>query len=271
MLPELPIKFDLPLARTLAEFSRRAYDDGVGELEGKSKWNTVIFDKLTDAHVLMEDIGDAIVLSFRGTKDIRDWLTDAKFFKAPLAQKCDPEKFMGANYCASKVEVHSGFLEAADSILPDIIQRLNGNAKPLIITGHSLGGALATLAAFCLSKSNYLIRAVYTFASPRVGNAAFRAAYNSDLKQKTFRVAAAGDLVPLIPGMFCPPCDGYRHVGQEVFLQNVCGVGLPKINPSRIYEISRDAWRAWRAMKRGDLDFILQFHSIEKDYQKLLA
>ncbi len=344
MMPELPMKFDLPLARRLAEFSRRAYEAGQvgtarcavraassGATQGVTRSSRANRSaRFTggdiaarcpyqqqepchdaspcDAHVLVEDIGDAIVLAFRGTKDARDWLTDVEFRKFPLFEAvrrvADHNGPVGRSP-QKRIKVHEGFLRAIVSLLPKIIEWLEGPdmgsaPKPLLITGHSLGGALASLAAFFLQQRGHPIRAVYTFASPRVGNGAWRDQYNSAGSQgeratspllratrpqalgaKTFRVAAAGDLVPLIPGLM----DGYRHVGQEVFLDGAETFNIQhstsnvevntelkiRINPSHIWEFLQDEWRAIRALGRGDLDFILQFHSIEKDYIPLLA
>ncbi|HEY1663765.1 MAG TPA: lipase family protein [Verrucomicrobiae bacterium] len=302
MMPELTTKFDLPLARRLAEFSRRAYQDetarqepcpaGKGFQGSTESRPTILYDALTDAHVLIEDIGDAIVLAFRGTKDIRDWLTDAEFFKARLADTPAPpckilrlDRVSPHQKRGNQIEIHEGFLRAAESLLPKIIRWLAGPSagsvpKPLLITGHSLGGALASLAAYFLQQRGHQIRAVYTFASPRVGNGSFRDSYNrqgaggNDLARRSFRVAAAGDLVPLLPGLL----DGYRHVGQECFLCPPRPAGgaqtaaaTCRINPSRVWEFLQDEWRAIRALGRGNLDFILQFHSIDMDYLPLLA
>ncbi len=254
--------------------------------------------KFLSTNLLMADIGDAIVLAFRGTKDARDWLTDVDFLKCRMrigeCSRLDRNGLV-ARSTRTKIEVHEGFWRAANSLLPKIIGCLNrpdaGSApKPLLLTGHSLGGALAVLAAFNLLEAGFVIRAVYTFGSPRVGNAAWRKAYHSaggcrqvaghnrpigrstqsrSLGAKTFRLAAAGDLVPLLPGLV----DGYRHVGQEVFLkgQGEKGMGEIKISPSHLWEILCDEVRAFHALERLDLDFILKFHSIEHDYLPLLG
>jgi hypothetical protein len=68
--------------------------------------------------------------------------------------------------------------------------------------------------------------------------------------------------VPLIPGIFTPLRDGFRHVGTEVL---VAGHRL-MISPCHYLELILDAWRAYRAIKRFDYDFVLQFHSITEDY-----
>jgi hypothetical protein len=76
-----------------------------------------------------------------------------------------------------KGSIHGGFLKAFDSSKAqwdsDIQARVKGNGKPIIICGHSLGAALATLAAaYLLTDFPGRIR-LYTFGSPLVGNQEF--------------------------------------------------------------------------------------------------
>jgi len=81
-------------------------------------------------------------------------------------------------------------------------------------------------------------------------------------------------LVPLIPGIFMPPCDGYRHEGTEVYLKSSLGERADVqalVNPSHYFELASDGYLARRALKRGDFNFITQYHSIENDYMKLLS
>lgn len=61
--------------------------------------------------------------------------------------------------------------------------------RPFFVTGHSLGGALATLASYRLMKMGVNVRGLYTYGSPRVGNQAFThdfrmLAFNKGLKAK---------------------------------------------------------------------------------------
>ena len=214
-----------------------------------------IFDRATDTLALVTPHDDFTLVSFRGTVDLKNWLINLDVVKRPIDGSGTAE-----------IKVHAGFHCALDRLLPRLLDQVPTHGtklklKPVIITGHSLGGALATLAAFELNRREYLVESVYTFASPRVGNAAWRTAYNSVLGSRTWRVVAAGDLVPLIPGLL----DGYRHVGHEVYLN-----GEIWIDPSRIREITCDSFRAWRALERCDWDFILRVHSMDKDYLPLL-
>lgn len=93
-------------------------------------------------------------------------------------------------------QVHEGFHEAYESVeqqLNEALDELSGG-KPLFITGHSLGGALATIAAKRLNfKSG--IAACYTFGAPRVGDKE----WISTIKTPIYRVVNAADAVTMLP------------------------------------------------------------------------
>ncbi len=125
-----------------------------------------------------------ITLAFRGTEkeSIKDIKADAK---AVTTQ------------CETGGKIHSGFKEAFDAVAVDIQNRINHDEfqdKPLFITGHSLGGALATVAAKKLSHEGG-IAACYTFGSPRVGNDEWIAT----IKTPIYRLVNAADCVTMLP------------------------------------------------------------------------
>jgi hypothetical protein len=63
---------------------------------------------------------------------------------------------------------------------------------------------------------------VYTFGQPRVGNSAYRDGYNADLRDRTFRIVHADDIVPRIPWLL----GSYRHAGHEAFFPSPPSVPL---------------------------------------------
>lgn len=135
------------------------------------------------------------VLAFRGTEptDIVDWLTDAlvewHVWKEPQW-------------------VHRGFFLGLDVLWSEIADKLAELRAPLVITGHSLGGALAALAARRFADERGDTVAAYTFGQPMVGNDAFaRASHGETL----FRHVYEGDLVARLPPTLL--CEGYRHYG----------------------------------------------------------
>jgi hypothetical protein len=118
---------------------------------------------------------DALVVAFRGTdsSNIHNWIIDLMIGQMSPYQGCPG--------CG----VHSGFYAAWTALSEHVVNSLDDFARashprppPILVTGHSLGSALATLAAYELSLGGYPVRRVVTFGSPRVGNDAFAAAYD---------------------------------------------------------------------------------------------
>jgi hypothetical protein len=113
---------------------------------------------------------------------------------------------------------HLGFARAWSRVRQQVIDWLRPlpeDSRRLVLTGHSLGGGLAVVAAFGLVE-RYPIRAVITFGAPRVGLPLFRRAYHMKrcgartLHAITRRYTHETDLVSRIP----PPVL-YCHVGDE--------------------------------------------------------
>lgn len=83
----------------------------------------------------------------------------------------------------------------------------------LYVTGHSLGGGLAVLAAAHIAYNlSVPIEAVYTFGEPRVGNQAFREFYNQGA-HVSWRITHWRDPVPHVPMEML----GFRHISTEVW------------------------------------------------------
>lgn len=83
----------------------------------------------------------------------------------------------------------------------------------VIFTGHSLGGAVANLAAFDFSNArHYRSFRLYTFGQPRVGNQKYADAVSTAISNH-FRVVHKKDIVPHKPAYFV----SYRHSGSEVW------------------------------------------------------
>jgi hypothetical protein len=166
-----------------------------------------------------------VVIAFRGTEQTKwkDLQTDLMLVPAGL----NPER-IGGDF-KQEVQVHSGFLSAYDSVRIRIISLLKmtigyiddvterEDKWHVYVTGHSLGGALATLLALELSSSQLAKRGaitvtMYNFGSPRVGNKQFAEIYNQKVKD-SWRVVNHRDIIPTVPRLM-----GYCHVAHPVYL-----------------------------------------------------
>jgi len=115
-------------------------------------------------------------------------------------------------------QIHEGFLVAYLSIRGQLFASIKQSFdkwgySPIYATGHSLGGALAMLAAYDLKINFNLPVVVYSYGAPRVGNFTFATMYNSHVPA-TFRVVVDGDVIVGMPKYF----GRYRHAGIEVLI-----------------------------------------------------
>lgn len=139
------------------------------------------------------------ILAFRGTQPTRprDILLDLDFHSV------ESEEWPG--------RVHHGFLNAAEALWPDVKAWLDGEAstrKSLLICGHSLGAAIATLIAM-RSGAKRLI----TIGTPRIGDETFVKALETSAITRT-RIIDSNDIVTQIPPKFL----GYRHPSGGVLI-----------------------------------------------------
>src|SRR5262249_20582932 len=135
------------------------------------------------------------LVAFRGTVNLAGWASN---FAADLVA-----------WAGLPGKVHRGFAQALDEFILWLRVHLK-NDRSVQLTGHSRGGALATLAAQRLRDAGYDLLPVYTFGAPRVGDAAFALSYSPILH----RVVHDDDPVPHVPS----PLAGYRHVGEEAWI-----------------------------------------------------
>jgi len=199
----------------LAELCRLIYRQGPDEVEraaGPSRKEVLGGVKLDEVDFFNEDDTEASLIKsidssavqfaalvLRGTNDPRDWLTDFNAIQ---------DGWAGVGL------VHKGFAKALDLVWDKVTASLDKNVPPdcpLFITGHSLGAALATLAA-SLRKP----RALYTFGSPRVGDNDFGATLSG---MNAFRVVNNRDVVTTVP----PPLP-FHHVGELHYITHQGGM-----------------------------------------------
>lgn len=165
----------------------RTYREGVSLGDCR---NLRLFANAERAGLAVDLPDDSVLIAFRGTASLDDW---SRNLQATLVEV---PGFAG--------RVHTGFACSWAHFMPWLTEQLRPGCR-VHLTGHSAGGAVATLASVVLQATGYDVQPVYTFGSPRTGDAAFAAAY----QPVQYRVMNGGDPVPDLP----PEAAGYYHVG----------------------------------------------------------
>ena len=168
------------------------------------KW---IENKKSDTQGFVAIKNKSIYVVWRGSESKKDFQNDASIDKVPFIE--DREK------------VHIGFKYCWESVLGDTydaidtaLENLQGEATDIVVCGHSLGGAVATLYAYSIKKHypHYHIKST-TIGSPRVGNKVFKENYDKS-EIDTLRIVHNNDLVTHTPYI------RFYHVNYQVRLDN---------------------------------------------------
>jgi triacylglycerol lipase len=203
--------FNIVNARAMMWFSQLAYEvhkpqtiQTVGAEWGFTKLTPFEAQKIGiqasfDTRGIIGERDKAIVLAFGGT-DPGVWEMLATDFNIrPTSQQ----------------DTHIGFQTAIDAVGARVDEAARTSVTkeiPLFIAGHSLGAALAALAAQRAHAQGATPKGVYTFGMPRTGGETFRAGYDATLGPITYRLVHGLDVVARVP----PSEIGFRHVGRAL-------------------------------------------------------
>jgi len=161
--------------------------------------NPIVIERAGSVTVAIE-LQNVIFISMRGTANFKDWRTNVKF------GKIKPSRYVGHD---SEVLLHKGFYFEVQSFFSYLFREIykrKWHNKPIYITGHSLGGALAAITYALTNRNNYhfssyydhpercKIMSCYTFGMPRWGNTEAVEFFESP-----YHIFVKNDIVPTVP------------------------------------------------------------------------
>jgi triacylglycerol lipase len=216
---------DYAKAVKCAIYSQEVYKsfDGI-KFNGLKEEAILINSAETDTQcAILPDGGDTTIV-FRGSESRYDWRTDfdtrqerAEFDKQVIKEEIVSDKEKVYPYesgGSSGALMHRGFVQAYFSVRDQIHDYVKSHEiSSVTTTGHSLGGALATLCAVDIQYNfaNKVSVEAYTYGAPKVGNDAFRESFNKRVPN-SYRFAHGMDIVVELPRWW----QGYRHVDKEI-------------------------------------------------------
>ena len=168
--------------------------------------NCTIMTEFTQVGIIINDKKKRICVVFRGTNCLTDWKHNLQFLQYSIKN----------NIC-----IHKGYCKQMFAtnlytrIYSQLVKLLNDYPDyKLFITGHSSGGALATFFGYLLSfELTDKQITIVSFASPRIGNLAFKHDFESRTNLKHWRITNKNDLIPHVPYFY------YNHVGHKIFIR----------------------------------------------------
>jgi predicted lipase len=217
---------DYSKAFKMAVCCKEVYQDFSNIIFSNGKEKPILINETnTDTQLAILSDSSGIIIVFQGSSSSFDWQTnfdtsqewkafDQDVIRGQIVTKNDKiYPYKTKNTSGSLM--HRGFTNAYCSVRSQIHEYIqNNNITNVTVTGHSLGGALATL---CVVDIQYnFVRKLtsieaYTFGAPKVGSNGFCKPYNERVP-KSYRFVHGMDIVPTLPRWW----QGYSHVDKEV-------------------------------------------------------
>ncbi|KAL8924995.1 MAG: hypothetical protein Q9172_002424 [Xanthocarpia lactea] len=158
-------------------------------------------------YVAIDNTRALTVLAFRGSSSVRNFVADANFLAEPT------------DICPS-CTAHNGFWDSWVEARPGVLAALKTAAAShpnnrVIVTGHSLGGAIADLAAAEIRNSG-ITADLYTYGAPRIAGKTLSDYITNQNKGGNYRVTHKDDPVPRLP----PVVLGFVHISPEYYISS---------------------------------------------------
>lgn len=191
-----------------------------------------IFEPGTDTSAIAYIRANDLILAVQGSESLADWHNNTKIRKT---------NFHG-------IRAHRGFAAAAESVLVQAMKIIAAHPdKHVVLAGHSLGGAIATLLAVALRPK---VLTVITAGQPKV-------ATEQELRLAMYgeyiRVVNGSDLVPRVPRL------GFAHAGTCVYLSNQSKKILDPGMCTMLWDRTLMLWQSQRATDHFSRDYIEEY------------
>lgn len=174
------------------------------------KW---VENKKTDTQGFIAiDVNDVVYIVWRGSSSKKDFQNDVSVQKFPFIEPGE--------------KIHIGFKSSWESVKDVVFKALTGldRIESIVICGHSLGAAIATLSAYAIHKELRIDRIeCCTLGSPRIGNKKFKENYNLT-PIKSLRIVHHNDVVTRTPKF------GFHHVNHELRIDDNGNIIIPRYN-----------------------------------------
>lgn len=195
-----PGGFSWQRALNCALASQVAYQETAGVRDQGKRWgfeeSEAFSENRTQGFIAWD--ADFVLVSFRGTKELGDWLTNLNTIRTE-----NPPSYG---------KVHSGFFQAFNDArvrVSELLTRAKASEKSVWVTGHSLGGALSTIMAGDV-LNRLPVSGIYTYGQPRVVNRRAQGMFRNYYHDKFFRIVNDDDIVPKVPPLL-------KHVGTTLW------------------------------------------------------
>lgn len=174
------------------------------------KFQDVVGAAKDSAQAILAVHEDYYCMAFRGTDEWEDWLDNFD------GRKANSEQAMFGDF-------HRGFHRSCNDVWDKLDgeyrerreqDKKEGTLRPLFLTGHSLGGAMATVAAAKLVLEDRPFSSVYTYGQPRVVKRATAQFMNKECGDRFYRFQNNQDIVTRVPSRLM----GYSHVGRCLYI-----------------------------------------------------
>jgi len=206
-----------------AQFSSAAYQGCSANVNNIVHGATVVYpfsqsSTDTQGYIAVDTANSQIILAFRGSTSEADFVnTDADV--VPVSYSTPISGIL--NYCLG-CTAHQGFYNAWNSVSSGVLNEIRTlhSQHPsftIIVTGHSLGGALTPFAALAIKGLNLGANIqIYSYGQPRSGDSPFANYVNNHIgTSNVFRATHVNDAVPEL----IPQLDGlFQHHSTEYFI-----------------------------------------------------